>query len=171
MGKLFMKAMMEANKTAITSTSKKDMLEILAPQEIKDELVYNFRGAVIGRLEGSEDQVLNEDDVVQAITKVTSASVERVFKPLMDLMVDVTTTEDDVEDDNSPSDLDIEEELPETPEATEDDVAEEESEQDELVSKIKKLIKKGKGKKAMKLIGDVEDAKLAKKLTKKAEEL
>lgn len=132
MGLKTTKAMMTSSQAAIVAKDKKEALEILAPKEIKDEKILNFRGRVIGMVEGAEDQILNEDEVLEKQSRITQAFVESIFKPLMDLL---NVEEDDQVVDEDEDDVEeVEEEIEEA--ADEDDNADDDD--DEAPKKKKK---------------------------------
>lgn len=184
-------ALMAGHKALLVKNNdKKEMLNYLAPQQIKNGQVLNFKGHVIAGLEDAEDQELNPMDTVETASRVTNALVDRLFKPFLDLLGDTTpvmsASDEDVEVEDEPEAEEVvdapkekkskkSKKSKETEEVAEDEeVAEvEETEEDEavpsqedLLKDIKKAIKKGKAKKASKLLGGITDKKLVKEFTK-----
>lgn len=91
MGKQNTLAMVEGRKALLVKNNdKKEMLAYLAPQKIVDGKVYNFKGNIIAGIEDAEDQELNAPTALDDATRVTQALVERLFKPMMLLLGDVT---------------------------------------------------------------------------------
>jgi hypothetical protein len=163
MGRKTTKAMMTSSQAAIVAKDKKEALEILAPKEIKDEKILNFRGRVIGMVEGAEDRVLNEDEVLEKQSRITQAFVESIFKPLMDLLnveEDDQVVDEDEEDVEEDAAEEVEEEVEESEEEApkkkkkKDSPTEEKAENDMagVEADIEEAITAGKAKKAKKLL-------------------
>ena len=120
---------------AIQATKTSDRFEQLQytiPQRLEDGKLYNYKNVCIGTHD-APDEVFGDADI-EAPNRFTTAFVKRITDPVQKL----------IDASEAPEETEEEEEVSEEPKA--------EKKADDGFNDVRKAIKKGKGKKALKLI-------------------
>ena len=113
----------------------KEGLKRILPQRIEGGKMYSSLGVFITTVpEGIEDQEFFPADEVTGITRITDATLNRLFKPIMDFLYEYkkSTVPEEVEDTPAPSE-----------DEDEDEIENEVEDEDTIEGDIRALIKKG----------------------------
>ena len=175
MSQSMIKAFIEGQYRALNAKDNKERIRYIVAGT-KDGRFYDHAGNDYGYFGDVPDEVfIAESDL--DLSRITTSKLDAVTKSMNDFFakymgVEAVESVETLEDENEEEEDAEEKTMAKNLEVEVETVESEEVElsQEEIAEKAKKAIKKGKLKKAKKLIAQIEDKKVAKKLKAKLEE-